>query len=100
MGKFPYGYSYRPSVGASRGLLVVWDCEEVEILSSSSFEHMLVVNGRLVKSNETFVLFNVYAPCEVGRQRVLWESLSNKLNNFTGWNICVCGDFNVVRKDD
>lgn len=28
---------------------------------------------------------------------MLWGNLSNKLANFDGWNICVCGDFNDVR---
>jgi len=66
------------------GLLVVWDCEEVEIFTSSSFDHVLVVSVRFVKLNEIFVLFNVYAPCDVGSQRVLWENLSNMLATYTG----------------
>jgi len=46
----------------------MWDCDEVEILFSSSFDHVLVVSGRFVKSTETFVLFNVYVPCDIGSQ--------------------------------
>jgi len=99
-GSSSHGYSYRPSVGASGELLILWDCEEVEIFFSSSFDHVLVVSGRFVKSNEDFVLFNVYAPCDVGSQQVLWGNLSNRLAHFAGCNICVCRDFNVVRKED
>lgn len=52
-----------------------------------------------MKTNEEFVLFNVYAPCEVvGQgQGVLWGTLSDRVASFAGFNICVCGDFNVVR---
>jgi len=96
----PYRYSYRSSVGASGGLLIMWDCEEVEILFSSSFDHVLIVSGKFVKSAETFVLFNVYAPCDIGSQRVWWGNLSNRLAHFDGWNICVCGDFNAIRKEE
>lgn len=48
-------------------------------------------------SDEDFVLFNVYAPCDMGSQNVLWETLSTRLANYVGHLVCVCGDFNVVR---
>lgn len=93
----PHGYSYKSSIGASSGLLIMWDREEVEIFSSFYVDHVLAVSGRFVKSNENFVLFNVYAPCDAGSQSTLWGLLSTRLGNFCGYNICVCGDFNVVR---
>jgi len=31
-----HSFSYRPSVGASGGLLILWDSEEVEVWSSGS----------------------------------------------------------------
>lgn len=43
------------------------------------------------------MLLNVYAPCKVSRQQVLWDNISLRLTAFNGQNICVCGDFNVVR---
>jgi len=95
-GTSPHGYSFRPSVGASGGLLIMWAKGEVNFFSSFCFDHVLEVCGRLLKSNVDFVLFNVYAPCDARGQNVLWESLTNILANFDGSNICVCGDFNVV----
>jgi hypothetical protein len=95
-GSSPRGYSFRPSVGASGGLLIMWDSEDVEIDLSFSFDHVLAVSGRLLKSNEDFILFNVYAPCDVGSQHMLWGNLSSRLANFVGQNVCVCGNFNVV----
>lgn len=93
----PHGYSFRPSVGAFGGVLIMWDNEDVEIGFSYSFYHVLAVGGRFIQSNEDFFLFNVYAPCDVGCQHVLWESLSSRLANYVRRNVCVCGDFNVVR---
>jgi len=75
----------------------MWDSDEVEISYSLSFDHVLAVGGRFLHSLEDFVVFNVYALCDVGNQVVLWGTLSTRLESFMGKNVCVCGDFNVVR---
>ncbi|MCI41247.1 cytochrome P450, partial [Trifolium medium] len=49
-GSSSYDFSYRKSVGASEGLLTIWDSSEVEVWSSTSREH--------------FYLAKVYAPCD------------------------------------
>jgi len=54
-----------PICGATCGLLTLWDVTEVEVWSSMSFEHVLVLIGRFLHSEEHFVLFNVYAPSDV-----------------------------------
>jgi len=89
-------YSYQPSIGSSGGLVTLWDVNEVTVTTTISFEHVLVTIGRFLKTNECFVLFNVYAPCDVSRQQVLWDNISVKLNSYVGHNICICGDFNAV----
>ena len=77
--------------------MTLWDVNEVTISTTISFDHVLVIVGHFLKTNESFVLFNVYAPCDVSRQQVLWDIISLKLNSYVGQNICICGDFNVVR---
>ncbi|GAU14347.1 hypothetical protein TSUD_309070 [Trifolium subterraneum] len=99
-GSSPHAYSYRPSVGASGGLLIVWDTEEVEVWSSTSFNHVVQIHGRFIKTDEEFYLFNVYAPCEDNEKQMLWDSLSGKLQQLEGKKVCVCGDFNAVRCDE
>jgi hypothetical protein len=42
-------------------------------------------------------LINVYAPCDNGAKLLLWARLSSLLSNLSGKNVCICGDFNVVR---
>ncbi|MCI74823.1 cytochrome P450, partial [Trifolium medium] len=53
-GSSPHAYSYRPSAGASGGLLVMWDTVEVDVWSYASFNHVVRIHGRFVKSNEEF----------------------------------------------
>jgi len=52
-------FSYRPSEGASGGIATLWNSNEVEVWSSVSLDHALVVDGRFLKSGEQFVVFNV-----------------------------------------
>ncbi|GAU51586.1 hypothetical protein TSUD_414300 [Trifolium subterraneum] len=51
-GKSPHDFSYRPSVGASGGLLTLWDSAEVEVWASESYEHVLWCHGRFLKSGD------------------------------------------------
>jgi exonuclease III len=88
-GSSPHGYSFRPSIGASGGLLVLWDMAEVEVWSSGSFNHGLMIHGRFLQSNEEFYLFNIYAPCENSAKQVLWDSLLVRLQQLGGKNFYV-----------
>ena len=90
-------FSYYLSNGASGGLVTLWDSKEVEVWSSFHFEHVLGIQGRFVKTGVEFTLLNVYAMCDSNRQQVLWHNISNRLATLNDQNVCVCGDFNVVR---
>jgi exonuclease III len=70
---------------------------KVEVWSTIFFEHVLGIQGRFVKSGDEFTIFNVYAPCDSNRQQVLWQNLAARLASLHDQNVCVCGDFNVVR---
>ena len=83
-------YSYQPSVGASGGIVTLWDLSEVEVWSTVSLDHVLAVAGRFVKSGECFVVFNVYAPCDSSRQQALWNVLSSRIEALADQNVCVC----------
>ena len=90
-------YSFHPSTSSSSGLVRLWDYAEVDVWATISFEHVLVIVWHFLKSTERYVLLKVYAPCDVFRQQVLWENIYVRLNSFADHNICICGDFNVVR---
>ncbi|MCH82498.1 cysteine-rich receptor-like protein kinase, partial [Trifolium medium] len=99
-GNSSHGFSYRPSVGASGGLLTLWDTTEVQVWSSESYENVLWCHGLFVRTGEEFYLANVYAPCDSRAKQVLWDSLSVKIQALGRSRVCVCGDFNAVRSVD
>ncbi|GAU45582.1 hypothetical protein TSUD_273820 [Trifolium subterraneum] len=97
-GNSPHAFSFRPSVGASGVLLTLWDSSEVEVWESKSYEYVLWCHGRFIKSGEEFSVANVYAPCDPGAKQEQWDSLSTRIQALGRFRVCVCGDFNVVRR--
>jgi len=95
-----HSFSYRPSVGASRGLLTSWNMSLVDVWSIVSVDNVVMIHGRFVQSNEEFYLLNVYATCDNGAKQLLWDRLSLMLQQLAGKNVCICGDFNAVRSSD
>jgi hypothetical protein len=50
------GYSFQPSIGASGGMLTIWDSNFVEVWSTTSFPHVLVIRGRFLKLLRSLLL--------------------------------------------
>lgn len=96
-GNSPCGFSFRPLVGASGGLVTVWDSSRLDVWSTMSFGNVLIIKGKVILTAEEFVIFNVYAPCELADRRLLWERLVPLVLNHGDINLCLCGDFNSVR---
>lgn len=90
-------FSFKPSIGASGGLITLWNCNEVEVWFSFTMEHVLGIQGQFIKSGTQFTLLNVYAPCDAHHQQLLWHNISFRMRSLLEKNVCVCGDFNVVR---
>ena len=91
------GYSYQAFVGASRGLLTLWDTSVVEVWCTISYRHLLIIKGMVLLSGQDFIIVNVYAPCDSSAKQELWLRL-NQFIIYSGIvNVCVCGDFNFVR---
>ncbi|GAU34505.1 hypothetical protein TSUD_388170 [Trifolium subterraneum] len=99
-GNSPHIFSYRPSLGASGGLLTLWDSSEVDVWASESHEFVLWCHGRFIKSGEEFSVANVYAPYDPGAKQQPWDSLSVRIQALGRSRVCVCGDFNAVRSID
>lgn len=70
-GGMNHAFSYRPSLGALGGLLILWDSSLVEVWSTVSVENVLMIHGRFIKTNEEFFVLNVYAPCDNGAKVLL-----------------------------
>ena len=96
-GSTSLGFFFQPSMGASGGLLTVWDCNVVEVYSTTSFPHVLVIRGRVLQTGQEFVIANIYAPCDTAAKQVLWNYLQLFISNNGEANSCMCDDFNYVR---
>lgn len=51
-GAAPYGFSFKSSVGASGGLITVWDSSRVDVWSPMSLGHALIIKGKVISSSE------------------------------------------------
>ncbi|GAU22483.1 hypothetical protein TSUD_296020 [Trifolium subterraneum] len=90
-------FSYRPSVGASGGVLTLWDPKVIAMESSSSFENFLIVRGKYISNGVNFRVVNIYAPCDARGKADLWQRLGGLIQADSEARWCVCGDFNSVR---
>lgn len=99
-GNRSFRYSYQTSVGASGGIITIWDTSLVVVTCSWSFRHVLVIKGKVISSGLKFIIANTYAPCDTTTKHNLWAHLSQFILNNTDVNLCICGDFNVVRSED
>lgn len=95
-GSVPCGYSYQSYVGASGGLVTVWDTFVVDVWYSVSFRHVLVIKGWVIPICQEFIIVNVYDPCDTTTKQVLWARLTDFVQNNGDASLCVCGDFNSV----
>jgi len=96
-GDDPYGYSFQPSMGASSGMVMVWNSSIIDVWSFMSFAHAFVITERVTLTGEEIVIVNVYAPCEQEAKGELWERLTTFVNSKNDLCVCLCGDFNSVR---
>lgn len=92
-----YGYSFQPSMRASGGLVTVWDNNVVDVWSTSSFGHILIIRGRVINTNQEFIVANVYAPCDMSAKQTLWDRLHSISLLRADINMCIYGDFNSIR---
>jgi len=94
------GYSFQASLGASGGLLTIWDTNVVEVWSTSCFDLALVIRGQVISTGIEFIIVNVYAPCDTTAKQVLWDKLASFVLTNNEANLCLCEDFNSVRSVD
>lgn len=95
-GSGPMAFSFKRSVGASGGIITVWDSSVLDVWVTVNIVNCLIVKGRFLKNSELFCLANTYAPCDIRGRQDLWDVLSNliQVHDEAAW--CILGDFNVV----
>ena len=89
-------FVFAPSVGASGGILTVWN-SSLFVGSPWLIESYAVgVSFISTQSNEAWNLVNVYGPCS-GQRRVDFSSWLFDLNIPSNENWLILGDFNFIR---
>ncbi|KAL8504158.1 hypothetical protein ACS0TY_022770 [Phlomoides rotata] len=97
-GKGNFGWAFRAAVGRSGGIITVWDSD---VSSCSSWWHMegaVVVNGFWGEERTECSLVNIYAPCPLSERVELWDRICYVVNQNESACICICGDFNSIRR--
>ena len=96
MGCHYVDWVYLGSLGASGGILVMWDSRVVENLEEAVGHYLFSCRYKNGGVNFEWAFTSVYGPNVDRERRLLWEEMSG-LHSW--WNLpwCVLGDFNVVR---
>lgn len=81
MGIFFDEFSSCPFVGASGGILTLWDVSEVEVSVTRSFDNVLTIQDMFIKSGNELSIANVYASADIIGRKLLWMRLSGLINN-------------------
>lgn len=68
-GDILFGYSFQQSVGASGGLITVWNSSRVVVFPSMRLNHVLIIKGKDLLTNVDFMVCNVYAPCDLSAKK-------------------------------
>lgn len=87
----------KDDVGRSGGLLVIWKRECFELETVFYENNYVGLEGWWGRDRVRVTLVNVYAPCDLGRKKRLWEELENHMFGRGGDRWCIMGDFNSVK---
>ena len=87
------------AVGASGGILIMWDSRVLQLLEKEDCQYMLSCQFRNCEDNNTWIFKSVYRPT-IGEERVQFcEELGAIRGRWQG-PLCIGGDFNALRFPD
>jgi exonuclease III len=92
-------FVFSPSVGASGGMIVLWNSSVFSGQLSEIQRFGIILNFTSVHDNSEWVLVCVYGPCQ-GLQRDLFVSWLYNLQIPAAANWLLLGDFNFIRSQD
>jgi hypothetical protein len=84
-------------VGASGGIITIW--KSAVLVGAEMFRNSYAISVELtsIYNNESWILTNVYGPCDVDGKRSFLDWLSNvQMPDDAHW--LIVGDFNLLRK--
>jgi len=94
-GHCPIEWIYLPSVGCSRGIIVIWDRQILELAYSHIGSFSICCKFKSLKGNFEWGLLGVYRPNDDHLRSALLEDCCY----LSSWDIPLClgGDSNVIR---
>lgn len=70
------GAIHTKTIGLARGLWVLWDSSQVEVLELASTEQEIHAIVKVISSNFSWVLFAIYASPRYAERCLLWNNLT------------------------
>nr|GEY89976.1 RNA-directed DNA polymerase, eukaryota, reverse transcriptase zinc-binding domain protein [Tanacetum cinerariifolium] len=95
-GNFNFDHTYSPSVGASGGILCVWDPKIFSKNNHTISDYFIMVRGVWIPSGKKMLIISIYAPQELSEKRMLWDYMEAVINNWNG-DVVIMGDLIEVR---
>jgi exonuclease III len=89
-------FIFKPSIGASGGILTDWNDQVVELIRHSIDDFSISTTFSLRADNLTFSIINVYGPCIHDQKQVFLSSVQQLFATFSG-PVAILGDFNLIR---
>ncbi|XP_071735856.1 uncharacterized protein [Rutidosis leptorrhynchoides] len=96
-GNSDFKFVQKDSVGASGGIITIWDCNTFIFDHAIEGEFFLAFCGSWLGYDSKITFINVYGPHSSSKKQRLWSELSSLINSLTSPFI-IFGDFNEVRK--
>ena len=95
-GSSRWSWDYLPSVGASGGIVVLWNSVWIDVININKGIFSISLNCISKDDQFSWLLTGVYGPNGGPRRRTFWNELDNIcVNNQLPW--VLGGDFNVIK---
>lgn len=89
-------YAFKPSLGASSGLVTAWDPNLFSLLSTTVSQFSITTAFQSTSTSAHFTMTNCYGPCHHSSKHTFLDELTSLSSSISGpW--LALGDFNLIR---
>ncbi|XP_071680542.1 uncharacterized protein [Lolium perenne] len=89
-------FVFKPSTGASGGILTAWDDRHLRLVQHSVDDFSITTTFSWRADDLSFTIINVYGPCQHDLKQDFLDSLNQKIALISG-PVGILGDFNLIR---
>lgn len=94
------GWCFKPSVGRSGGIIMLWNKRSFEVESSFQGTGFLELFGKWGSNKIPCSIVGVYSPCDDRGKRSFWQEVIARVECNPGHSWCFLGDFNAVKSPE